>query len=177
MVATGAGRVAADDFIAGNGALLAPGAFSRGYRGALSRLASITPAAGHCHKTGMTWVRLSFTEWRRRPLRTAVCASGVAIAVGAMFSMLSFQQGYREGMRSEIDRLGAHVLAVPKGCPYDAASIALHGANWPCYLKSSYLDEVRHTPGVATAAPQFMSALYDGDRAPTVYVGADEQIL
>ena len=125
----------------------------------------------------MTWLRLSFSEWRRRPLRTAVCAAGVAIAVGAMFSMLSFQDGYREGMRSEIDRLGAHVLAVPKGCPYDAASIALHGANWPCYLKSSYLDEVRQTPGVATAAPQFMSALYDGDRVPTVYVGADKQIL
>ena len=125
----------------------------------------------------MTWLRLSFTEWRRRPLRTAVCAAGVAIAVGAMFSMLSFQQGYREGMRSEIDRLGAHVLAVPKGCPYDAASIALHGANWPCYLKSSYLDQVRRTSGVATAAPQFMSALYDGERSPTVYVGADDQIL
>jgi len=47
--------------------------------------------------------------------------------------------------------LGAHVLVVPKGCPYDAASMALHGANWPCYLKQSYLEEVRAVAGVATA--------------------------
>src|SRR5437899_4200968 len=177
MASAGAERCAAFDFTAHNNPLLASRTFGRRNRSTLSRVEGIDAPTGNCHKIGMTWLRLSFSEWRRRPLRTAVCAAGVAIAVGAMFSRLSFQDGYREGMRSEIDRLGAHVLAVPKGCPYDAASIALHGANWPCYLKSSYLDEVRHTPGVATAAPQFMSALYDGDRVPTVYVGADEQIL
>src|SRR5258705_25739 len=125
----------------------------------------------------MTWLKLVLTEWRRRPLRTAVSATGVAIAVIAVFSLLSFHDGYRDGMRKEIDRLGAHVLAVPKGCPYDAASIALHGAAWPCYLKSSYLEEVRRTPGVAGAAPQLMTALYYGKGAPAVYVGADEQLL
>ncbi len=125
----------------------------------------------------MTWLSLSVNEWRRRPLRTGVTAMGVAIAVAAVFSMLAFQAGYRDGMRTEIDRLGAHVLAVPKGCPYDAASIALHGANWPCYLKSSYLEEVRRTPGVAAAAPHLMTALYHDNRSLTVYIGADEQLL
>src|SRR6516164_8736356 len=101
----------------------------------------------------MTWTQLSCKEWQRRPLRTSVTAAGVAIAVAALFSLLAFQRGYREGLRLELDRLGAHVLVVPKGCPYDAASMALHGANWPCYLKERYLDEVRSTRGVALAAP------------------------
>src|SRR5262245_27909423 len=125
----------------------------------------------------MTWYQLALKEWQRRPLRTSVTTAGVAIAVAALFSLLAFQRGYREGVRSELDRLGAHVLVVPKGCPYDAASIALHGANWPCHLKQRYLDEVRGVTGVAAAAPVFMAAAYDTDGRQTVYVGVETNIL
>ncbi len=125
----------------------------------------------------MTWLELSFKEWRRRPLRTAVTTAGVAIATAALFSLLSFQQGYRDGVRQELDRLGAHVLLVPKGCPYDAASMALHGATWPCYLKQQYLQEVRTVPEVTTAAPVFMTALYDSQSSQSVYVGVESNIL
>src|SRR2546427_3277027 len=110
-------------------------------------------------------------------LRTSVTAAGVAIAVAALFSLLAFQRGYREGVRSELNRLGAHVLVVPKGCPYDGASMALHGASWPCYLKQRYLQEVRGVTGVATAAPAFMAAVYDADGNQTVYVGVESNIL
>ncbi|MHB8523111.1 MAG: ABC transporter permease, partial [Limisphaerales bacterium] len=84
----------------------------------------------------MTWLALSLKDWQRRPLRNGVTAAGVAIAVAALFSLLAFQRGYQDGLAHELDRLGAQVLVVPKGCPYDAASIALHGASWPCYLKA-----------------------------------------
>ena len=96
----------------------------------------------------MNWTRLSLNEWRRRPLRTAVTSAGVALAVASIFSLLAFHDGYQDGMRSEINRLGAHILVVPKGCPYDAASIALHGANWPCYLNADYLAQVRDRKSV-----------------------------
>jgi putative ABC transport system permease protein len=125
----------------------------------------------------MNLLALSSNEWRRRPLRTGVTAAGVAIAVAALFSLLAFHDGYRNGVRHEIDRLGAHVLVVPKGCPYDAASIALHGANWPCYLNSAYLAEVSGTTGVASAAPAFMAAFSGSNGAQTVYVGIDERML
>jgi putative ABC transport system permease protein len=110
-------------------------------------------------------------------MRTLVTAAGVAIAVAALFSLLSFQRGYQQGMRTELDRLGAHILVTPKGCPYDAASIALHGASWPCYLKESYLDQVCRAPGVATAAPLLMSATYDDSGGQTVYLGARPNLL
>lgn len=121
----------------------------------------------------MNWITLSTNEWRRRPLRTTVTASGVAIAVATMFSLLAFHEGYRSGMNRELDRLGAHVLVVPKGCPYDAASMALHGANWPCYLNAQYIDEVRAVPGIASAAPALMSAV-NWNTGEAVYVGIDE---
>jgi putative ABC transport system permease protein len=116
-------------------------------------------------------------EWRRRPLRTSLTALGVALASAALFSLLSFQRGYREGVRQELDRLGAHVLLAPKGCPYDSASMALHGASWPCYLKESYLKEVRTVLGVATAAPVFMAALEDRQSTQAIYVGIDTNTL
>src|SRR5215470_13643374 len=125
----------------------------------------------------MTWFELSLKEWQRRPLRTSVTAAGVAIATAALFSLLAFQRGYREGLRLELDRLGAHVLVVPKGCPYDAASMALHGASWPCYLKQAYLNEVLAVPGVAAAAPVFMAAMFDSTGDQAVYVGVQTNIL
>ena len=125
----------------------------------------------------MNWLSLSLKDWQRRPLRMALTTIGVAIAVAALWSLLAFQAGYRDGMKSELDRLGAHVLAVPKGCPYDAASIALHGASWPCYLQEKYLQQVRAVDGVATAAPVFMNALYDSAGAQIVYNGVQPNLL
>lgn len=102
---------------------------------------------------------------------------GVTIAIAALWSLLAFQQGYQKGIHSELDRLGAHVLVVPKGCPYDAASIALHGASWPCYLKEEYLQQVQRVDGVATAAPFFMNALYDENGKQIVYNGVQPNLL
>ncbi len=123
-----------------------------------------------------SWFRLTMQNMRRRRLRTLVTILGVAIAVAALFSLVSFQRGYQAGMEGELDRLGAHVLVVPKGCPYDAASIALHGASWPCYLKESYLAQVRGTEGVALAAPLLMNALYDAQGEQAVYLGAEPEL-
>src|SRR6476661_1669016 len=99
----------------------------------------------------MNWFSLTISNAKRRRLRTLVKVGGVAIATASLCSLLAFERGYERGMHGELDRLGAHILVVPKGCPYDSASIALHGANWPCYLNARYLDEVRSTRGVAAA--------------------------
>src|SRR5438270_11478519 len=64
-----------------------------------------------------------------------------------------------------------------RAVPYDAASMALHGATWPCYLKEQYLDEVRAVRGVATAAPVFMEAIYDRQGKQSVYLGVETNML
>jgi putative ABC transport system permease protein len=125
----------------------------------------------------LPWSRLAVKEWRRRPLRTAIATGGVSIAVAALFSLLSFHDGYRDGVKAEINRLGAHVLVVPKGCPYDAASIALHGANWPCYLSTNHLREVAAGPNIANAAPALMAAFATSNRSQSVYVGINDRMF
>src|SRR5262245_12636161 len=125
----------------------------------------------------MTWLQLALKNASRRKIRTLVTTLGVAIAVAALFSLVSFQRGYQAGMQGELDCLGAHILVVPKGCPYDAASIALHGASWPCYLKDEYLHKIEHTAGVSAAAPLLMNALYDSTGTQSVYLGAEPGLL
>lgn len=125
----------------------------------------------------MTWFELASKQWRGRPLRAGVTGAGVGIATAALFSLLSFQQGYRKGVQRELDGLGAQILLVPKGCPYDATSMALHGASWPCYLKEEYLSEVRSVPGVATAVPMLMSAVSGAGSSAVIYVGVEQNIL
>lgn len=125
----------------------------------------------------MNWLSLTLQTAKRRKARTLVTLTGVAVAIAALSSLLAFERGYERGMRGELDRLGAHVLVVPKGCPYDAASIALHGASWPCYLKAAYLQRVQSALGVETAAPLLMNALYDDTGGQTTYLGAAPSLL
>src|SRR5687768_7614430 len=109
-------------------------------------------------------LRLLLGNLRHKPARTVITLLGLALATGTMFSLLAFKRGYERGLQDELTQLGAEVLVVPKGCPYDSASLALHGANWPCYLKEAYLIQVAHTPGVAVAAPVLMAAAHGPNR-------------
>ncbi len=116
-------------------------------------------------------VSLAFKNILQKKPRMLITLLGVALATGTLFSLLSFEHGYKRGLQEELNQLGAHILVVPKGCPYDAASLALHGANWPCYLKSEYLLQVALAPGVAVASPVFMSASYGPEKGRDVLVG------
>lgn len=124
------------------------------------------------------WLSMSIRNAIRRKLRTLVTAAGVAIGTAALCSLIAFERSYQAGIQGELDRLGAQILVAPKGCPYDAASMALHGASWPCYLKQDYLARVKASAGVASAAPVLMNAVYDDTSgAQWVYQGVDPEIL
>src|SRR5437868_7421150 len=113
----------------------------------------------------------------RRPLRSALTVSGVALAVAVLYSLSSFQQGYQQRLRAELAGLGAHILVVPKGCPYEAASIAIHGANWPRYLRAAEVPLLAATPGVRHAAGILMSATTDPRTSQQqIWLGVDAAI-
>ncbi|MEO0096475.1 MAG: ABC transporter permease, partial [candidate division WOR-3 bacterium] len=76
----------------------------------------------------------------RRKTRTLLTIFGIAIAIFLLFSLLTFNQGYKNSLVKELDLLGVHMLAVPKGCPYEAASLIVHGGIIPKYLKEEDLE-------------------------------------
>ncbi len=122
----------------------------------------------------MRWFYLSFKNLIRRRTRTMLTVLGVAIAIAVLYSLFQFQQGYQDRLREELGALGAHVMVVPKGCPYEAATIALHGGKWPRYMDEEMLVKVNANPDVELAAGIIMDAVFTDDGRTVILLGIDE---
>lgn len=104
----------------------------------------------------MNFLTLAVKNLMRRRGRTLLTVMGVAIAVSVLFSLLSLNSGYEKQLDKEMNSLGANVLAVPKGCPYEAASLVIHGGVIPKFLSESDLQKIRNISGVELATPMLM---------------------
>lgn len=107
----------------------------------------------------MEYFRLAIKNLLRRKVRTILTLLGIGVAIAVLYSLLEFQKGYEVGLQGQLDQLGAHIMVVPKGCPYEAATIVLHGGKWPRYMEESYFDKIKAVPGVSQAAPILMDAI------------------
>jgi putative ABC transport system permease protein len=120
---------------------------------------------------------LPFKNLRRRPLRSALTALSLAAATAVLFSLLAFNRGYQRALQGELDRMGAQLLVVPVGCPYEAASLILKGGQAPNTLPADALAQVRAQPEVDTAAPLFMAAIPRPEEGRTdVWCGIDAEM-
>ncbi len=123
----------------------------------------------------MKWIMLAVKNMIRRPVRTLLAMLGVGIAVSVLSSLIQFQRGYEQGLRAELDDLGAHIMIVPRGCPYEAATIVLHGGKWPRYMDYELYELIKGTTGISHSAPIIMDAVIkDGGRENLIYLGIDE---
>ncbi|MCX6669422.1 MAG: ABC transporter permease [Methanothrix sp.] len=104
----------------------------------------------------MNFLTLAAKNLLRRRGRTLLTVLGVAIAITVLFSLLSLNSGYQKELNKEVNSLGVHILAVPKGCPYEAASLVIHGGVIPKYLTATDLDNVRSIEGIELAVPMLM---------------------
>ena len=106
-------------------------------------------------------MRLSTIIWdglRRRKIRTALSILGIAIAATALFSLISLKQGYESGMRAELDNMGAQIVAVAKGCPYEAIAIIMIGGQIPATLQEDVVGRIREVENVSSASPSVYGA-------------------
>ena len=104
----------------------------------------------------MNFFTLAAKNLQRRKGRTMLTVLGVAIAISVLFSLLALNSGYEKELSKEVNSLGVHILAVPKGCPYEAASLIMHGGVIPKYLSDSDYRNVSTIPGVELATPMLM---------------------
>jgi putative ABC transport system permease protein len=125
----------------------------------------------------MIWFKLAFKNLIRRKTRSILTVLGVAIAIAVLYSLFQFQQGYQSQLKGELGALGAHVMVVPKGCPYEAATIALHGGKWPRYMDEDQLAKVKANPGVAEAAGVIMDAVFAPGNVNVILLGIDEDYM
>ncbi len=117
----------------------------------------------------MNFITLAVKNLVRRRGRTALTVLGVAIAITVLFSLLSFNSGYEKQLSGELDSMGIHMLAVPKGCPYEAASLIIHGGVIPKYLSNSDVAEAKKIEGIEIASPMLLHQFYKDEKPHIVY--------
>src|SRR5512137_1271314 len=120
----------------------------------------------------MNLLSLAVKNLQRRRGRTFLTIAGVAIAIAILFSLLSFSAGYEHQLTKEMDGLGFHLLAVPKGCPYEATTLILHGGIIPKYLTNDDLDRARTVTGVEVATPMLLQQFVK-DGSPHIVYGIE----
>ncbi len=126
----------------------------------------------------MNFFTLAVKNLLRRRSRTILTAVGIAIAIATLFSLLSFNSGYEKRLHNELDNLGIHILAVPKGCPYEAASLIIHGGVIPKYLSETDLALVANVQGIEIASPMLLHQFNKNGMPHIVYgINADEMSL
>jgi putative ABC transport system permease protein len=126
-------------------------------------------------------MRLRTIIWdglRRRKIRTILSILGIAIASTALFSLISLKRGYESGMRAELDNMGAQIVAVAKGCPYEAIAIIMIGGQIPATLPDNVVGRIREVENVASASASVYGAYtYLSLSHPLIGITADEQSL
>lgn len=127
----------------------------------------------------MNFLKLAFKNLLRRRTRTMLTIAGVAIAVAALFSLSAFRQGYEKQLTQEMNSMGIHLLAVPKGCPYEAASLIMHGGVIPKYLSAADVEKARSIDGVDIATPMLLHQFFKDEGTHVVYgiISNDMQLL
>jgi putative ABC transport system permease protein len=110
--------------------------------------------------------------------RTFLTLGSMIVAVAVLFTLVSFNSGYEKALKAQLQGMGIHMMVVPVGCPYEAASLILKGGKIPSYLPASVIDEVKAIPEIDVAAPTFMSGIVRPEEGRTdIYVGIDSTTL
>src|SRR2546422_504353 len=121
-------------------------------------------------------LRLATSDFRRRPLRVSLAVLGVALSTSLLLGTVSLHQGYVRALDSTIDRMGYQVLVTAKGCPYEAASLAMRGGNVPMYIDETTFDTILEDPDVLEATKLFMQGMEAGDANHLmVFMGVDDR--
>ena len=119
-----------------------------------------------------------FDGLRRRKIRSALAITGIAIAAASLYSLVALKEGYESGMRSEIESMGAQIIAVAKGCPYEAVAVIMIGGQVPATLPAEATGKIAEIPNVASASPNVYGAYqYLGLSHPIIGIEHAELVL
>lgn len=124
----------------------------------------------------MSFWRLAWRNLTLRKVRTGLTVFSIAMAVAVLYTLLSFNKGYSASLKQQLQQMGVHVLVVPPGCPFEAASLLLKGGKPQIYMSNKSVAEIARVPGIEIMAPGFMSAIMHDDRTD-IYYGMDKRTL
>lgn len=107
---------------------------------------------------------LTYKNLIRKKIRTGLTVGGVAIAVAVLVSLMGFDEGYRRGLQSDIDKMGFQVLVTAKGCPYEAATLMLKGGGGLRYMEHEVYTKIIQDARIDKITPQLVHTVFDPDK-------------
>jgi putative ABC transport system permease protein len=126
----------------------------------------------------MSFIKFALKNLFAHKTRTILTLGSMVVAVAVLFTLVSFNRGYEKALKTQLQGMGIHMMVVPVGCPYEAASLILKGGKIPNYLPADVLGQVNAIPGIDVAAATFMSGIVRPDEGRTdIYVGVDSATL
>ena len=89
----------------------------------------------------------------------------IFVSVSLLFATWLLQQGMRNGLEREQERLGADLLVVPDGVTVEPGEILYGGAPQNIYMPKEAAAEIQSVPGVEGVSVQFFgySLAYVGE--------------
>lgn len=124
------------------------------------------------------YLKLAGKNLLRHRTRSVLTMLGIAASVGVLFSVLSFNKGFTEGLAVELERTGLHFMVVPSGCAHEVAALVLHGAVIPKFLDTEVMEYVTATAGIDLATPILVAQLPDQKRGKIDLIyGVDMSVL
>jgi putative ABC transport system permease protein len=107
----------------------------------------------------VVFLRLAFQNLSRHRTRSLLALFGIATSVAVLFSILSFNKGFEQGLAKELQRTGIHFMVVPSGCPHEVASLVLHGSIIPKFLDLAVMEKIKDLEGIEFASPILVAQL------------------
>jgi putative ABC transport system permease protein len=119
----------------------------------------------------MPFLSFAFRNLLRHTVRSVLTLVGITASIAVLFSILSFNKGFEQGIAKELDQTGIHFMVVPSGCPHEVASLVLHGAIIPKYLSVDVVDRIRKLADVELVTPILVAQLPNParDRVDLIY--------
>lgn len=92
-------------------------------------------------------------------------------SIAVFFSILSFNKGFEREIDRQLKKTGAHFMIVPSGCPYEVATLVLHGSILPKFLEDDVLEKVRAIERLELVSPALVTQLPNPEagRVDTIY--------
>jgi len=112
----------------------------------------------------MTFLALAFKNLLRHKIRSLLTLTGIAASIAVLFSIISFNRGFEQGLENELKKTGIHFMIVPSGCPHEVAALVLHGAVTPQFLDLNIIEKIKDNKNISIASPILISQLPNPER-------------
>lgn len=126
----------------------------------------------------MNLLKFALKNLIHRKVRTGITILSIGIAIAILFTVMTFNKGYETSLKDQIQKMGIHIMVIPIGCPYEAASLILKGGEIPNYLPQSVLRDITKMDEIEIAAPVLIHGIVKPEEGRTdIYAGIDSSMF